>query len=316
MNQLLQALTFYLFAGITLSSALMVITARNPVHSVFFLILSFFSSAGLFVLLGAEFLAMLLVVVYVGAVAVLFLFVVMMLDIPVPTLKSWFIPKVKEFGQAGAILLSYTVIFIASAYLMMVALSFVSLWGLGITGIDPTQLTTDPLLAIREPFSKYEAHKWLEFVSASVTFLVAIVTGRLLAMIVLKKKFWKASSDFVYQSPVGLIITIMLFAELAMVIMVWGDTEIAQEMTLLPIPPTTVLPNTHALGQVLYTDYMYIFQTAGLILLVAMIGAIVLTHRHRTDARRQSISSQNNRTVDESVMVVKVNSGEGVAKWN
>jgi NADH-quinone oxidoreductase subunit J len=312
----LQALSFYMFSAVTLGSALMVITARNPVHSVLFLILAFFSSAGLFVLLGAEFLAMLLVVVYVGAVAVLFLFVVMMLDIPVPSMKSWFVPRIKDFGRSCGILLSYSVIFLATAYLMMVALSFVSLWGLGIDGINPTELTIDPIHAIREPFSKYEAHTWLEFSSATIIFLIAIVTGRQLAMTVLKKKFWRACSDFVYQAPVGLIITAMLLVELTLVIMTWGDTEMAQEMTLLPIPPSKILPNTHALGQVLYTDYMYIFQSEGLILLVAMIGAIVLTHRNRPDTRRQNIHEQNSRKKEEVIELVKVNVGEGVSKWN
>jgi NADH-quinone oxidoreductase subunit J len=305
-----------MFSGITLGSALMVITARNPVHSVFFLILSFFSTAGIFVLLGAEFLAMLLVVVYVGAVAVLFLFVVMMLDIPVPAIKSWFIPKIKEFSQSFGLLFSFAVIFLAAAYLMMVALSFVSLWGLDIKGVSPTDLTTDPIKAIREPLMKYESHTWLEFTSATLTFLIAIITGRQLAMTVLKKPFWKTCSDFLSQAPVGLVITVMLFIELILVINVWGDMEIAQEMSLLPISAADTLPNTHALGQVLYTDYLYIFQISGLILLVAMIGAIVLTHRQRSDTRRQNIHSQNNRRKEDVIELVKVNVGEGVTKWS
>lgn len=294
----------------------MVITARNPVHSVFFLILSFFSTAGLFILLGAEFLAMLLVVVYVGAVAVLFLFVVMMLDIPVPTLSSWFIPKVKEFATAFAVFVSYLVVFLGAAYLMMVALSFVSLWGLGINGVNPTELTVDPIYAIREPFAKYESHTWLNFASALITFVLSVAAGRLLAMTVLKRTFWRACGDFINQSPVGLIISAMLMVELIFVVMVWGDTEIAQEMTLVPIMPVSVRPNTQALGYVLYTDYMYIFQTAGLILLVAMIGAIVLTQRARGDAKRQNISEQNNRKKEDVVKLVKVEVGQGAKKWN
>lgn len=312
---MLQALSFYLFSGITLGSALMVITARNPVHSVFFLILSFFSSAGLFVLLGAEFLAMLLVVVYVGAVAVLFLFVVMMLDMPVPTLKSWFVPKIKEFAVTGGVVLSYSVIFLATTYLMLVALSFASLWGFGIKGINPTDLSINPLLALRDPFAKYESHTWLEFTSASLTFLIAIVTGRLLAMTVLKKKFWKACGDFVYQAPVGLVISALLLVELIMVIMSWGDLDMTQNVAVLPLQAPTILPNTHHLGQRLYTDYVLVFQASGLILLVAMIGAIVLTQRNRADTRRQDIHSQNNRKKEDVVRLEKVTAGEGVTRW-
>ena len=167
----IQALVFYLFSAVLLGSAAMVIAARNPVHSVLFLILAFFNAAGLFVLMGAEFLAMILVVVYVGAVAVLFLFVVMMLDI-----------------------------------------NFV---------------------ALREGFMKY--------------------------------------------LPIGTLVGLVLLAELALAVGAWVVAPTAQQVAITPDPNTT--PNTLALGLILYTDYVYIFQAAGLVLLVAMIGAIVLAKR-------------------------------------
>ncbi len=202
---LIQALAFYLFAGILVLSALLVITARNPVHSVLFLILAFFNAAGLFVLLGAEFLAMILVIVYVGAVAVLFLFVVMMLDVDFATLR-------------------------------------------------------------------------------------------------------KGAMRYV---PVGLAIGGVLLSEL---IFVYGAWQFAPDMAqnfASPVAAHAGATNTAALGQVLYTDYIFPFQIAGLILFVAMIGAIVLTHRVRPGVRKQSIAAQNRRTVSEAMEMRKVVTGEG-----
>ena len=203
---ILSGLTFYVFAAITIASAVMVISSRNPVHSVLFLILSFFTSAGLFVLIGAEFLAMILVIVYVGAVAVLFLFVVMMLDI-----------------------------------------NFVEL---------------------REGFLQY--------------------------------------------LPVGALVGLILLVELLLIL---GGASIAPEVAgrgVEPTPPLDELTNTEALGRILYTKYVYLFQTAGMILLIAMVGAIVLTLRQRAGVRRQSISAQTSRTVEQSVEVKQVQPGQGV----
>ena len=198
---MIETLFFYLFASITCLAGLMVISSRNPVHSVLFLILAFFNAAGLFVLLGAEFLAMLLVVVYVGAVAVLFLFVVMMLDI-----------------------------------------NFVEL---------------------REGFQRY--------------------------------------------MPLGLGVGGVLLAEILFVFFNSAD-----------MPETVVMvnevSNTRALGRILYTDYIYLFQLAGLILLVAMIGAIALTLRKRENVRHQSIASQTERTRADSIEVVSVPSNTGVKR--
>ncbi|RCW27825.1 NADH dehydrogenase subunit J [Ciceribacter lividus] len=202
----LQALFFYLFAFVAVASAFMVISARNPVHSVLFLILTFVNAAGLFLLTGAEFLAMILLVVYVGAVAVLFLFVVMMLDIDFTELRS------------GAL--------------------------------------------------KY--------------------------------------------APIATLIGVVVAAELVLVI---GGSVISPEAmnaVTMPIPALAERQNTAALGDVLYTNYVYFFQIAGLVLLVAMIGAIVLTLRHRTNIKRQDISRQVARTPATAVKVVKVKPGQGV----
>ena len=198
-----EAIAFYFFSAILIASAVMVIAARNPVHSVLFLILTFFNAAGLFVLMGAEFLAMILIVVYVGAVAVLFLFVVMMLDIDFAELKR-----------------------------------------------------------------------------GSLQYL-----------------------------PFGALIGLILVAELAMAGSVWvlKPAIVAAKAHATP----TGLTNTQALGRILYTDYVYYFQIAGLVLLVAMIGAIVLTLRHRPGVRRQVISVQNARTAAMAVDMHDLRPGEG-----
>ena len=197
---MIEALFFYLFAGVMLVGGMMVVVSRNPVYSVLFLILSFFNAAGLFVLLGAEFLAMLLVVVYVGAVAVLFLFVVMMLDI--------------NFAE------------------------------------------------MRAGFQKY--------------------------------------------LPLGLIVGGVLVFEL--VLAMYGDAFGGQDTIVV-----SDITNTMRLGSVLYTKYAFLFQLAGLILLVAMIGAISLTLRKRDGVHRQSISEQNARSPDEVLDVIKVSSGKSLA---
>jgi NADH-quinone oxidoreductase subunit J len=197
---------FYLFAGLAIASGFMVISARNPVHSVLFLILAFVNAAGLFLLMGAEFLAMILVVVYVGAVAVLFLFVVMMLDV--------------DFA------------------------------------------------ALRQGFLQY--------------------------------------------LPVGAIIGAIFLMELVLVVGTWVINPTVLHAPLTAIPPVAQVTNTEAIGRVLYTQYFYFFQAAGLVLLVAMIGAIVLTLRERVGVKRQDISRQVARTQKTAVEVRKVPFREGV----
>jgi NADH-quinone oxidoreductase subunit J len=202
---MITALAFYAFAAVLIASAAMVVTSRNPVHSVLFLILAFFNAAALFLIAGAEFLAMILVIVYVGAVAVLFLFVVMMLD------------------------------------------------------VDFTRL--------REGFQRY--------------------------------------------APLGALVGGILFLELVFVLGAWSFAGEAEALRMAPAP-TDGVSNAEALGRILYTDYVYLFQAAGLVLLVAMIGAIVLTLRERPGTRRQDIAAQINRA--GSVNLRPVPSGAGLAK--
>jgi NADH-quinone oxidoreductase subunit J len=198
------ALAFYAFAAVLVASSAMVVTARNPVHAVLFLILAFFNAAGLFLLAGAEFLALILVIVYVGAVAVLFLFVVMMLDV--------------DFVQ------------------------------------------------MREGFVRY--------------------------------------------LPVGAAIGIVLLAELLIVGAAWSVSPTAPRLLAAPLPEGVT--NTEALGRVLYTGYIYLFQAAGMVLLVAMIGAIVLTLRDRPGTRRQDVARQLGRSRRDTLEIVRLRPGEGM----
>jgi len=201
---IISALAFYFFAGILVISGALVITAKNPVHSVLFLILAFFNSAGLFILLGAEFVGMIMVIVYVGAVAVLFLFVVMMLDISFADLR-------------------------------------------------------------------------------------------------------KGAMQYV---PIGLIIGAILLFELVVVFGSWSLTD--DKIANLGSPTPEGVSNTEALGRLIYTDYVLAFQSAGLILFVAMVGAIVLTHRRRPGVRRQKVSEQHARKPEDVLDVQKITPGTGV----
>jgi len=209
---LLQAIAFYLLAATTVVAALAVISARNPVHSVLFLITAFFSAAGLFVLLGAEFLAMILVVVYVGAVAVLFLFVVMMLDVDFAELRRG-----------------------SSRYLPV---------GLGVAGV----LTIEMIVVA---------------VSVAANGAAANSTG-------------------------------------------------PESLGVRTVGTAGSATNAEAIGRVLYTDYVYIFQAAGVVLLIAMIGAIVLTLKHRVGVKRQDVGRQTARTPATGMRIVSIRSGEGI----
>ena len=199
----LAAIAFYLLAAATLISAFLVVVGRNPVHSVLFLIVTFFSAAGLFVLLGAEFLAMLLIVVYVGAVAVLFLFVVMMLDVDFAALRAGFASNL----------------------------------------------------------------------------------------------------------PIGLGVAALLAGEMVFISVVVVNNGVSKAT---PMAAPGGATNAEAIGRLLYTDYVYYFQAAGLVLLVAMIGAIVLTLRHRAYVKRQNIADQVARTPATGMRTVQIKSGEGL----
>ena len=204
---MVDAIFFYAFASVLVLSAVMVISARNPVHSVLFLILAFFNAAGLFVMLGAEFIAMILVIVYVGAVAVLFLFVVMMLDI----------------------------------------------------------------------------------------------------------NFMELRRGMMQHAPVGAAVGGVLLAEFIWMYLSWSSDPAAAGRVAQPVPlPESGISNTHALGMVLYTEYVFLFQIAGLILLVAMIGAIVLTLRHRQDVKRQNVLAQMYRDPAKAMELRDVKPGQGL----
>ena len=204
---MIETVVFYVFATICVASGVMVVTARNPVYSVLFLILAFFNAAGLFVLAGAEFLAMLLIIVYVGAVAVLFMFVVMMLDITVAEVKKGF-----------------------RAFL-----------------------------------------------------------------------------------PVGLMVGGIFVAELVFVAISWTMApETLADVVKASSPTPDNIHNTKAIGLLLYTKYLYLFQSAGMVLLVAMIGAIVLTHRKRKDSKKQVVAEQLARRAEDAVVLKKVETGRGI----
>lgn len=203
---IITTLAFYLFAFVAVASSILVVMSRNPVHSVLWLILTFFTAAALFVLMGAEFIAMLLMIVYVGAVAVLFLFVVMMLDV--------------DFAELRGSVAQYL--------------------------------------------------------------------------------------------PLGLLIGLILIMELGLVFGHWVFADVAPDLRAAVIPNPEDVENTVALGQVIYTDYVYAFQAAGLVLFVAMIGAIVLTMRHRPDVKRQNIIDQIYRDPKESYEMKDVKPGQGI----
>ena len=201
------SIVFYVLSAILVGSAAAVVTSRNPVHSVLFLILAFFNAAGLFLIAGAEFLAMILVIVYVGAVAVLFLFVVMMLDV--------------DFDQ------------------------------------------------LRSGFQRY--------------------------------------------APIGVVLGVVLLGELAITLTGWVKTSGASVLHAVAASPTpSGISNTEALGRLIYTDDIFLFQAAGLILLVAMIGAIVLTLRHKPNVRRQDVGLQHRRHPGDTMRLMDLPIGAGV----
>lgn len=203
---MVSAIMFYIFAAVLVGSGIMVVFSKNPVHSVLFLILAFFNASGLFVLLGAEFVAMILVIVYVGAVAVMFLFVVMMLDINFTELR-------------------------------------------------------------------------------------------------------KGVQDYL---PIGLLIGLVLLVEMAVIAGGWSMTDGIATTITAATPPVNEVHNTEAIGRILYTDNIFLFQLAGLILLVAMIGAIVLTHRQRDGVKKQNIGDQVRRRRGDATEAVDVKPGQGI----
>ncbi len=262
-----ETILFYLFSIVTSGSAVAVICSKNPVHAVLWLIFAFFNSAGLFVLLGAEFVAMLLVIVYVGAVAVLFLFVVMMLNIKTASLKKGF----QAYLPIGLILAAILFLEIGA---VIIASSDEAITKCAVTSVKAKENKQDKKVITLEEnkedikTSKKENKKSQEVKEDS-----------------LLNSIKKADEEFEK-----------------------AKNKPAKNEEKHFIKNT----NTHQIGNVLYTDYILMFQISGLILLVAMIGAIVLTHRERQGVKRQDIEKQNARTIKNSLEIVKVEVGKGI----
>lgn len=305
----MQALAFYLFAGITLGSALMVVTARNPIHSIFYLILAFFSTAGLFVLLSAEFLAMILIVVYVGAVVLLFLSVIMMLDIPIPQIKSWFLPNLREGIAAILSLTVYCVIFLIS----FLPLSGIAAWFV----VPDMSLDMSSLFLGIILLSSFVKSSLIQGVIAVPLFALTILSVVVIISQILSERatgdqFTTHISRTAQYVPVGFLFAIGLLAEFFVLLRLWKNSPVAEEMTLAPMPPDKVVTNTHALGKIIYTDYLYAFQASGIILLIAMMGAIILILRRREGVKKQDIGNQVNRNKLDSLEIKNVKVGEGI----
>lgn len=301
---------FYLFATCLLGAGMGVIFSKNPVHSVLFLILSFFNGAALFVLLGAEFLAMLLVIVYVGAVAVLFLFVVMMIEIVPPKTGrlSWEERKArlrKGFKESFRFKLAFIPVFLALVY------------GIGAADVLIAEGGKSRLLMDGIPLSLWfiwsgeSVDLSAVAVSGSLlifSFFVALHVGRRLSGV----SIVESSRHFFAALPMSFFVGALLLFEFAFLAFYWSSSPYYEQVVSLPIPPADLMTNTQALASVIYRYYVYIFQGAGLILLVAMIGSIVLSLKGKTTMKRQDIESQINRQPSESLELTKPGIGEGV----
>lgn len=289
----MDALAFYLFAAVILGSAVMVITARNPVHSVFYLILAFFNAAGLFVLMHAEFLAMMLVVVYVGAIAVLFLFVVMMLEIRQPATGKPLTIKLRDLALS---------LFWFLTYILVVTL-------LVATAVTLTTLLIQQFTAQEIDFTHLNS---VLAVIVLCSFVLGVGLAELFFTRVCQTSWGKIFHAFYQTMPMGVLVLGLVLVEALAVTRIWLRSSVSEEVLMAPTPPDMVLSNTHALGQLIYTDYVYVFQSVGLVLLVAMIGAIVLTLRRRPDVKRQDVQAQIHRSPKEAVELKSVEFGQGM----
>ncbi len=264
---------FYFFSSMTVIAALAVIASRNPVYSVLWLIFCFFNCAALFVLLGAELVAMLLVIVYVGAVAVLFLFVVMMLNIKTATLKKGF--------------QSYLPIGLLLAAILMAEMG--------------TVIYASVNKAEKEEISQ---EKIKDEEDQTATIKVETVEKKRKH----KKKHLSVEDKLLHEEAEKSLENSILNAEVSYALKEKEKTREETEAERIPNTDT----NANQIGEILYTDYVLMFQTSGLILLVAMIGAIVLTLRHRDGVKRQNIKSQTSRNRKNSLQIVKVETGKGI----
>jgi len=312
---LITTIAFYTFATVLLLSGLSVVLVRNPVHSVLFLILSFFNAAALFILLGAEFLAMILVIVYVGAVAVLFLFVVMMLDVDIQQTI-----KLNLFGGGGflralltllAFLISFTGLFIFSLMALMSLMSFAGLIEVDFAHMNLMKLIFDTggdsslslFELLRNTFLK---NLWsLQALLLGASLGISYILSHFVTIILCRDTLYAILLRCYHSLPLPLFILAVFLGEIIILIKTWTTAETARELLTAPMADST-MSNTHALGMMIYTDYMLIFQISGIILLVAMIGAIVLTHRERPGVKRQKVSDQLARTKENSLELKKI----------
>jgi len=295
----LAALAFYIFSFSLLTSAFFVVSSRNPVHSVFFLIFAFFNAAGLFILTGAEFLAMILVLVYVGAVAVLFLFVVMMLGGNVVSTNYGNTPQWTSFFKSSFQLL----LFVST----VIVINYASL---GLTSYINTQF--------KEGLSAFLSYlpNWTEFILTSheihavTTLAISIIITKIFASKVLNISMHRVTKNFLRTVPLNWIATIFIFGELLVLSFLCKSSQIASEYVKYPHLGGN---NTESLGLLIYTDYFYMFQIGGMILLLAMIGAISLTlHSQKSNVVRQDVTEQISRTKDDTLRINKVDIGKGV----
>lgn len=305
-------LVFYLFAGLLIFSSAMVVVARNTVHCVLFLIFSFFNAAGLFILLQAEFLAMILLIVYVGAVAVLFLFAVMMLDVNSREMRPFwgkeFLKRsvIKFFRFLGFSLLLFFLTILC--YWLMSAIGNLGFhlhwWSFDLwDGYLPR--------AFSEMIGGQSDAMSLDVIVSYGLLLASLGWGHKTAKKILKYAFLEEVSQLVSLPPVVVLLSCLLLGFLGRVQSHFAFHPMAEHLKLAPIPRG--ITNTEAIGQVLYTTYFLPFQIAGFILLIAMIGAIVLTARSRDQVRRQAIKNQLNRRKEETIELKKMPIGKGVS---
>lgn len=298
---------FYIFSTFLVGASFAVIFSRNPVHSVLFLIFAFFNAAGLFVLMGAEFLAMLLVIVYVGAVAVLFLFVVMMMKVSPEEQravfsKTRFVAALKTLSA----FITYGVIFLITAFVMLSVAPVVDV----IQGGGHFKL--DDLWAV------LQASKWSLFSPNSLiapvvlSVIVTVFIARYVAQILTNRAFLTIVSGFVDSLAFMLLLGASFMSVFVSLALGWVPSPLRDDLIASPTPPTDLVTNTHALGQIIYGDYIFAFQSCGIILLVAMIGAIVLTHRKREGVKKQNIIDQVMRCPKETLIVQKMPLGKGI----
>lgn len=333
---------FYLFATFLVTSGLMVVLSRNSVHGVLFLILSFFNAAALFLFLQAEFLSMILVIVYVGAVAVLFLFVVMMLDVRSNTMKSLFLfSSLKSWMKSLAAAFSYCTLCFVGIILLTYALSIffsyaavyvsLSLESIGFDFIAQGPLSAfferlqslpessnfavflnQEIVLLPRALDLLHAHMTIEAIVSLMLIAVSVMVAHIFSNLVIQRLFNTRFEGLLLSPPVLILISLGLCVLLGYGVLTWTSSPLAVNLILEPMPTKAGITNTKALGMILYTHYGLVFQMAGVLLLIAMIGAIVLTLRRRDGVKRQDVRAQILRSKENSLELCSIPVGTGV----